>query len=105
MIFSLQAKQLLRKDCRSYLALVKETGQRELSLKDIPVVKKFSNVFPKVLPRLPPAREIKVSIDLLPGTGPMFKLLYRMASVELKTLKEKLQKLIDKGFIQPNVSL
>ena len=53
---------------------------------------------------MPPDREIEFSIDLLLGSGPISKALYRMAPVELKELKEELQELLDKGFIRPSVS-
>jgi hypothetical protein len=38
------------------------------------------------------------------GTNPISKALYRMASSELKELKEQLQELLDKGFICPSTS-
>ena len=40
-----------------------------------------------MLPGLPPDREIEFSIELLPGTGPLFKAPYRMAPAELRELK------------------
>ena len=42
---------------------------------------------------------------LQPGTDPISKAPYRMASLELKELKEQLQDLLDKGFICPSISL
>jgi hypothetical protein len=38
------------------------------------------------------------------GTNPISKAPYRMASSELKELKEQLQELLDKGFIRPSIS-
>jgi hypothetical protein len=40
----------------------------------------------------------------VPGTNPISKAPYRMASLELKELKEQLQELLDKGFIRPSIS-
>ena len=40
----------------------------------------------------------------MPGTNPISKACYRMASSELKELKEQLQDLLDKGFICPSIS-
>jgi hypothetical protein len=40
----------------------------------------------------------------VPGTNPISKAPYRMASSELKELKEQLQELLDKGFICPSTS-
>ena len=54
---------------------------------DIPVEKNFLHVFPEDLLGLPPDREIKFVIKLLPGTAPMSKSPYRMTLVELKELK------------------
>jgi len=63
------------------------------------MVKEYPNVFPEELPGLPQDREIEFSIDLLPGSGPISKASYRMASAEMKELKDQLQELLDKGFI------
>jgi hypothetical protein len=41
----------------------------------------------------------------VPGINPISKAPYRMASSELKELKEQLQELLDKGFIRPSISL
>ena len=43
-------------------------------------------------------------IECVPGTNPISKALYRMASSDLKGLKEQLQELLDKGFIRPITS-
>ena len=45
-----------------------------------------------------------LSIEIVPRTVPMSRAPYRMAPTELKELKSQLQELLDKGFIQPNVS-
>jgi hypothetical protein len=56
------------------------------------------------LPGLPPVREIKVSIETIPGIYPIAQSPYRMAPMELVELKVQLQELLDKGFIRPNNS-
>ena len=81
-----------------------DTRKEALKLDDIPVVREFSDVFPKDLPGIPIDREIEFSIDLLPGTSPISKAPYRMALTELKELKEQLQELLEKGFIRPSAS-
>jgi hypothetical protein len=103
-ISALQARRMLRKGCRGYLATVRDTQQDELKIENIPIVSEFPEVFPEDLPGLPPDREIEFSVDLLPGSGPISKAPYRMAPAELKELKEQLQELLDKGFIRPSVS-
>ncbi|GKF10351.1 hypothetical protein Tco_0048277 [Tanacetum coccineum] len=39
-------------------------------LEDIPVVREFPEVFPEDLPGLPPVRQVKFQIDLIPGAYP-----------------------------------
>ncbi|RVW59896.1 Transposon Ty3-G Gag-Pol polyprotein [Vitis vinifera] len=80
------------------------SNESDLKMEDIPIVREYPDVFPEDLPGLPPEREVEFTIDLVPGTGPMSKALYRMAPVELKELKVQLQELLDKGFIRPSVS-
>jgi len=53
----------------------------------IPVVHEFEDVFPDEVSGLPPNREVEFSIDLVPGTGPVLMVLYRMALTELVELK------------------
>ena len=48
----------------------------------IRVVSEFPDVFPDDLPGMPPERDIKFSIDLLPGTAPIAKRPYRMEPIE-----------------------
>uniref|UniRef100_A0A2N9IFH6 CCHC-type domain-containing protein n=1 Tax=Fagus sylvatica TaxID=28930 RepID=A0A2N9IFH6_FAGSY len=99
-ISALQARWMLRKGYRGYLAIVRDTQHDELKLENIPIVSKFPEVFPEDLPGLPPDREIEFSIDLLPGSGPISKAPYRMASAELKELKEQLQEEINRVTVQ-----
>ena len=68
------------------------------------MVKEYPDVFSEELSGLPSDREIEFSIDLLPGSGSISKKPYRMAPAEMKELKEQMQKLLDKGFIQPSAS-
>jgi hypothetical protein len=43
-------------------------------------------------------------IELKPGTSPIYKTPYRMATPELAELKEHIKKLLEKGFIHPSSS-
>nr|GEW69900.1 retrotransposon protein, putative, Ty3-gypsy subclass [Tanacetum cinerariifolium] len=45
-------------------------------------------------PGLPPEREVKFTIELIPGAQPISKAPYRMVPVELKELKDQLQELL-----------
>jgi hypothetical protein len=44
-------------------------------------------------------------IELKPGTTPIYKTPYRMATPELAELKEHIKELLEKGFIHPSSSL
>ena len=71
-------------------------------IQQIPIVKEFIDVFLGELPSLPPEREVKFSIELIPGTNPISIAPYHMAPAKLKELKAQLQDLLDKGFIRPS---
>jgi hypothetical protein len=77
---------------------------KEAKLEDILVVNEFMDVFPQELPGMPPDREIEFTIDLKPGTAPISQAPYKMGPKELKELKEQLDELESKGFIQESIS-
>nr|GEX00778.1 hypothetical protein [Tanacetum cinerariifolium] len=52
------------------------------------------------LPRLPPTRQVEFQINLVPGTAPMARALYRLAPSKLLELSTQQQELYDKGFIR-----
>src|SRR5213592_597299 len=52
----------------------------------------------------PPVRAVEFSIELLPGTAPIFRRPYRMSQNDLAEMKVQLQELLDKGFIRPSSS-
>nr|GFA65279.1 putative reverse transcriptase domain-containing protein [Tanacetum cinerariifolium] len=56
------------------------------------------------LPGLPPARQVELKIDLVPGVAPVARAPYRLAPAELQELSIQLQELFDKGFIRPSSS-
>ncbi|GJY72894.1 reverse transcriptase domain-containing protein [Tanacetum coccineum] len=76
----------------------------EPELSDIPIVQDFIDVFPEDLSGLPPQRQVKFRIDLIPGATPVAKSPYRLAPSEMQELSEQLQELQDKGFIRPSHS-
>ena len=98
------ARTMVRKGCEAYLAYVIDTVKARPSVSNIPTVSDFSDVFPEELPGLPPYREIEFAIDVVPGATPASITRYRMAPLELKELKLKLQELLETGFIRPSVS-
>ncbi|GKD07341.1 hypothetical protein Tco_1187026, partial [Tanacetum coccineum] len=50
---------------------VMEKKSYEKRLEDILVVKEFLEVFPEVLPGLPPVRQVEFQIDLIPRITPV----------------------------------
>ncbi|XP_074374017.1 uncharacterized protein LOC141714394 [Apium graveolens] len=100
----MKAVRSMKKGCYGYLAYVVDMDMVEPQLKDVPVGREFSDVFPDDLSRLPPQREVEFLIELVPGSEPISKAPYRMAPAELKELTEQLQELLDKGVIRLSVS-
>ncbi|GKA69983.1 putative reverse transcriptase domain-containing protein [Tanacetum coccineum] len=76
----------------------------EKRLEDIPVVRKFPEVFPKDLPGLLPIRQVEFQVDLIPGATPVARVPYRLAPSEMQELSNQLQELSDRGFIRPSTS-
>jgi hypothetical protein len=63
---------------------------------EVLVVNEFPDVFPEELSGIPPDRDIKFVIELKPGTSPIYKTPYRMATPELAKLKEHIMELLEK---------
>jgi hypothetical protein len=63
---------------------------------EVSVVNEFPDVFTKELLRMPPDRDIKFVIELKPGTTPIYKTPYKMATPKLAKLKEHIKKLLEK---------
>jgi hypothetical protein len=70
----------------------------------VPVDNEFLDVFSGELPGMPPDRDIEFVIDLKPGTTPIYKSPYRMATPQLAELKEQIKELLEKGYIHPSSS-
>ncbi|GKF58871.1 hypothetical protein Tco_0172408 [Tanacetum coccineum] len=83
---------------------VMEKKSDEKRLKDIPVVREFPEVFPKVLPGLPPVHQVEFQIDLILRAAPVARAPYRLAPSEMQELSDQLQELADRGFIRPSTS-
>ena len=100
LINAMTASKMLRKGCQGYLAFVVDRRQEGTRLEDIPIVKEF----PDDISGLPPDREVEFTIDLIPGTEPIYIPPYRMSPAELRELKAQLEELFSKGFIRPSIS-
>ncbi|GKD88818.1 putative nucleotidyltransferase, ribonuclease H [Tanacetum coccineum] len=77
---------------------------KEQKQEEIVVVRNFPEVFPDDLSGLPPTREIKFRIELIPRAIPVAKSPYRLAPSEMEELSGQLRELQDKGFIRPSSS-
>ncbi|GKC67061.1 putative reverse transcriptase domain-containing protein [Tanacetum coccineum] len=56
------------------------------------------------LPGLPPARQVKFQIELVPGAAPVARAPCRLAPSEMQELSAQLQEFSEKGFIRPSTS-
>ncbi|XP_076942468.1 uncharacterized protein LOC143612346 [Bidens hawaiensis] len=76
--------------CKGYLAfMVCVTEEpKEKKLENVPIISKFPDVFLEELPGIPPERDVEFRVDLMPGTAPIAKSLYRLAPTEMKELKK-----------------
>ncbi|XP_075515795.1 uncharacterized protein LOC142550606 [Primulina tabacum] len=68
-------------------AMIDVNTEMTMKLNEIEVVRDFPDVFVDYVPRLPPDYEVEFVVDVVPGTAPISKLPYRMASTEMKELK------------------
>ncbi|GKB55015.1 reverse transcriptase domain-containing protein [Tanacetum coccineum] len=66
--------------------VLKSVEKDELKLGDIPIVCDFEDVFPEDLLGLPPQRQVKFHIDLVPGATPIAKSPYCLAPSEMLEL-------------------
>ncbi|XP_073314729.1 uncharacterized protein [Primulina huaijiensis] len=94
------AMKLIKRGCQAFLACVTLSP-----IPDIPKLRGFPNVFPEDVSGIPPNREVEFSIELMSSTIPISKAPYRLASAEIKELKDQIQESLNKGFIRHSCSL
>jgi len=99
-ITAIRAQKLLGQGCKGYQCNVVEAETPETSLKNILVVQEFFDVFMEEISGIPLPREVEFYIDLILGSTPISKALYRMALAELKELKTQLDELLEKRYIR-----
>ena len=88
LISAITARKMLKKGCQGYLALVRDITAEKTSISNVLVACEILDIFSNELPGLPPHREIEFCIDVVFDTTPISMPPYRMASAELKELKE-----------------
>eukprot|EP00253_Pinus_taeda_P002642 PITA_02642 len=101
-----QLVKCIRNKCQIYAVQVgfADSVDKVATVKDIPVVQEFADVFPEEIPGLPPRRDLDFTIELVPGAAPVSRAPYRMSVPELIELKMQLQELLEKKYIRPSVS-
>ncbi|GJY95110.1 hypothetical protein Tco_0511471 [Tanacetum coccineum] len=81
-----------------------EDNSKEKQLEDVPNRSRFSRSISQGLAGIPPARQVKFRIDLIPGASPLARAPYQLAPSAMKELSNQLNEISDKGFIRPNSS-
>ncbi|GKA02001.1 putative reverse transcriptase domain-containing protein [Tanacetum coccineum] len=103
-----KTQKYMKRGCQVFLAQVTkkeaEVKSQEKRLEDVPIVRKFLEVFSEDLPGFPFVRQVEFQIDLVPGAAPVARAPYRLDPSEMQELSAQLQELSKKGFIRPSSS-
>ncbi|XP_027357476.1 uncharacterized protein LOC113866877 [Abrus precatorius] len=91
-------------NAKAFMVMFSMEAESVAEPKYILVVRDFLEVFLEDVSELPPKREIKFSIDLIPGASPISVAPYRMSLVELAEVKKQVQDLLQKRFVRSSVS-
>nr|GEV49928.1 putative reverse transcriptase domain-containing protein [Tanacetum cinerariifolium] len=83
-ISAIKMHKYLEKECFVFLAHAVEMDRKVKSIRDIPVVKNYPEVFPEDLPGPPPLRQVEFQINLIPGAAPVAKAPYRLSLQEMQ---------------------
>ena len=103
-ISCLQLNKCFKKYFQLYVAHAKDTTSCNIpGIEDFLVLKEFTYVFQEIL-GLSRKRDIDFSIYLVLGSTQISKAPYMMGTPELKELQMKLEELMKKGYIHPNIS-
>ena len=82
-----------------------ETSKEKFREETKRIVKDFQDVFPADLPtHLPVARIVDHRIELVPGSEPPSRPMFRMSPTEIDEIKKQVTELQEKGLIQPSQS-
>ncbi|GJV87002.1 putative reverse transcriptase domain-containing protein [Tanacetum coccineum] len=103
-ISCIKARKYIKRVSQLFLAQVTGKEPTKKRLQDVPVIRDFPKVFPDDFPGLPPPRQVKFRIELVPEAAPVARAPYRLAPSEMKELSGQLKELSKKGFIRPSSS-
>ncbi|XP_050889770.1 uncharacterized protein LOC127095068 [Lathyrus oleraceus] len=101
-IFANQVEMSLKQEDQVLMMLVSLKVDNEAEIVNLPVVCEFPDVFLDDIGDFPPDREVKFTIDLVPGTRPISMESYRMYASKLSELKKELEDLLEKKFVRPS---
>ena len=80
----MKVRKLLSKECDGYLAMVVDTTmQVGVELEDVPILRKFLDVFSDNIQGFPPERKVSFTIDLTLSTTLISKIPYRIVLTKL----------------------
>ncbi|GJR23598.1 putative reverse transcriptase domain-containing protein [Tanacetum coccineum] len=82
--------------CRRIIISIDDAKGENLRLVIFRVGSRVVEVFPDDLKGLPPQRQVKFHIELIPGVTPVAKSPYRLTPLEMQELSEQLKELQDK---------
>ncbi|TYK01558.1 DNA/RNA polymerases superfamily protein [Cucumis melo var. makuwa] len=100
----LKAMKFIRKRYIVYLPYIVDTQAVNNDPISVLIVCKYLDVFSKEMNGLPLKREIKFTIEVVLETTPISQTSYSMEPSELKELKDQLEELLERCYIQPNTS-
>nr|GEV76150.1 hypothetical protein [Tanacetum cinerariifolium] len=100
----IKARKYIERGSQLFIAQVTEKEPAKKQLQDVPMIRNFLEVFPDDLLGLPPPRQVKFKIELIPGVAPVARAPYRLEPSELKELSNQLEELSEKGLIRPSSS-
>nr|GEX36894.1 hypothetical protein [Tanacetum cinerariifolium] len=98
-ISCIKARKNIKRGCQLFLAQVTEKELTERRLEDVSVIRDFLEVFPDDLSGLPPPRQVKFRIELMPGAAPVTRTL-PFSAIKINGLSDQLKELSEKGFIR-----
>ncbi|XP_050914985.1 uncharacterized protein LOC127129926 [Lathyrus oleraceus] len=97
-----ELKELLEEEAQMFALFTTLSAKSQAVIDELQVMRDFPEVFPDDISDVLPEREVEFSIDLVPGTRPIFMAPYRMSTSELAELKKQLEDLLDKRFMRPS---
>nr|GEV35246.1 putative reverse transcriptase domain, ribonuclease H-like domain, aspartic peptidase domain protein [Tanacetum cinerariifolium] len=103
-ISCIKARKYIERGSQLFIAQVTGKEPAKKQLQDVPMICNFLEVFLDDLPGLPPPRQVKFKIKLIPDVARVARTPYHLAPSKLKELSDQLKELSKKGFLRLNSS-